>query len=131
SGIGAVVLTTMVAISYRKMVVAQVSKQLELAPAVVKFALANFDRMVSENSEVLTSAILWALLDEGRVAKADREIVEHMAVRISDIGHVIDVAYASAGYHSPGAVYNVYGISRQDLVTYEARLKRNYSGWIG
>lgn len=124
------IITTLVAIPYRKMVTRQVTEQLALAPQVVRYGLANFDALAAPDGETISSGALHSALDEERIAPADRELVEHMAARISEIGHVTGVSYVSAGFHPSGAVLHVYGISREDLETYEDRMRSSYAAWL-
>lgn len=124
------ILTTVVAIPYRKMVTRQVTEQLALAPQVVRYGLANFDALIAPDSETISSGALHRALEEERIAPADRELVEHMSARISEIGHVVGVSYVSAGIHASGAVLHLYGISREDLETYEDRIRSRYAAWL-
>lgn len=112
-----------------KIVAAGVRKQLELAPQVVQFGLRYFDRYADKNG--ISSAALHIALDEGdQFTDSERELLTHMARRISDIGHVVDmVVVAGGGMHGVAAM-PVYAISREDLRSYQARLARRYSRWM-
>lgn len=111
---------------------------IERAPGVSQYALKVFDWLDSNSNDLVVEGELERALDEG----GDKEMIAYILCHISTIGHVIDKktstilvpVYNSVTKTSTFVPINqthyTYGISRDDLETYEGRLRTYYRNWL-
>lgn len=110
-------------------IIANVNKQLTLAPKVAEFGLRNYDRLMP-TAKGISTAGLYMVLSEDKFSDDGRELIEHMASRMSDIGRVTDTIIAgSAGMGHGVMPVPIYSADQNDLRSYPARLREKYARW--
>lgn len=110
-------------------IIASVNRQLTLAPRVAEFGLRNYDRL-QPTSKGISTAGLYMVLSEDKFSDEGRELIEHMASRMSDIGRVTDTIIAgSAGMGHGVMPVPIYSADQNDLRSYPARLGEKYARW--
>ena len=111
-----------------------------MAPVVRIFALERFDEIDADGNGTITDGEMEQATDKMRLSGAERAALSHMRRQLSEIGHVID-SYTTTtfiwigdgnggGYMMPMVTtYYLYGIGKQDLATYPARVVEKYKQW--
>lgn len=113
------------------------TKFFEHAKKVREWGLANFDRMVSNERDSVTSLDLERILRNSTTSDADRRILSWVLANIKDVGHEMEV-YRSYDVRidlevEEIAVTNeVFGISRADFESYPNRVRQTTTigGWL-
>lgn len=114
---------------YGGFVAKQIERQLAMAPQVVRFATENFERLNPDANGDITRQGLHKLLDSGKLSAADHRIVTHMNSRLEDIGRVVGQEFIPGGGIMFGTVVDQVACSREDLRTYEQRIRAKYAAW--
>lgn len=119
----------------------QASYLRQIAPTVKEIGLANFAEVDQDgNGTLTTKEIALALEKLGVDPKDRRRVLKHIHDEISEVGHVID-SYTTTGFifisNPKGGgmmvptttTHYVYGVSRADLESYEAKIIHKYRRW--
>lgn len=103
------------------------------APKLVNFALSRFDQLDVDGDGAVTMIDLW---DAGAMPVFDRQ--ETIMIRLLErelhrIGHVVGTSIATSpmGMHGGVASIEHYGISREDLEKYPAKIRALYEREFG
>jgi hypothetical protein len=129
SGVVCGAVTWLFASWYGGFIAKQVERQLAMAPEVVKFATANFERLNPDANGEITREGLSRLLDSGTLSAADHRMVTHMNSRLDDIGHLAGQTFVPGAGMGFGTVVDHVACSREDLSTYEQRIRAKYANW--
>lgn len=109
-----------------------IQKALSMASTVSDYLLNRFDRLDLDGDGL----IMQADLEEGESRDTwDKYLLQHIVSRIGDIGHIVgsrqEITAVSAIGGMPTVVHvPVYGINREDLGTYERRLREKHKNWL-
>lgn len=114
---------------YGGFIAKQIERQLAMAPQVVKFATENFERLNPDANGDITREGLNRLLDSGKLSAADHRMVTHMNSRLDDIGRIVGQEYIPGAGMAFGTVVDQVACSREDLRTYEERVRAKYANW--
>lgn len=114
-------------------IIASVNRQLTLAPRVAEFALRNYDRL-QPTPKGISTAGLYMCLSEDKFSDEGRELIQHMASRMPDIGRVTDTVIVGIGTggmgHGGPVPIAIYTADQNDLRSYPARLREKYARWV-
>ena len=102
--------------------------QKQIAPAVAEYAMKRFASIIDVGSGVIK---VQDLTDDS----ANSELLDQLRLYHSEIGHVID-SYTTTSFIMAGKVmvpttvtHYVYGVSKEDLLSYPGRVASDYSRW--
>lgn len=97
------------------------------APDLVKFALANFDKLDSNGDGEYTRADIWACIESGKFSEADTKMLKRLMHRTEAIGHVYEWMLL-ASFPPPSFPIGLYAVNRKDLAAYEQRMSLRRGG---
>lgn len=104
----------------------------ENAGALRKTALTFFKKVDANHNDTITEQELVQALNTSVLNKEEARVAEDINNRRSEVGHVIDQqthVYPSGKTVIVTTTYT-YGVNRQDLETYPARIKEKYKLWV-
>ena len=104
------------------------NKAAEAAPALVEFALANFDKLDQNGDGEYTRADIWDCIESGKFNEGDVKMLKRLMNSTESIGHVYDWMLV-ASHPMPGYPIALYAVNRKDLSTYVQRTSQ-YSGGL-
>jgi hypothetical protein len=122
----------------------RISFLLKGAPAVTQCGLRYFKQIDRWKDGDLTRLDLKAAIAD-ETLREERATLKYILAHLEEIGHVIDACVSTGSSKRPplfawkGQIYNyrsgkfityLYGISREDLQNYEARLLERYKDWL-
>lgn len=113
---------------YGGFVARSIATDFAFADRVVAVGLEHFGKLDHNLDGVVNPGDIERALAKHSFTAEERQVLEHMASRCSNIGHVTSTSMATGGHYAVGVVCN-YGISRSDLRRYRDRLDRQVGAW--
>jgi hypothetical protein len=104
----------------------------ETAPDLQGFVLRFFDQLDSDGDGVISLSDLTVYFDKRGVISdpAQAELLQILDHNHSRIGHVTGTGAVVAGIHG-ATVYNIYGVSRDDILSWPERASRDFDQEFG
>ncbi len=121
--------TFLVSLWRSRRIAENVRRDLELAPHVVRFALARFDRL-SATEGITLGSLGEALEDASRYSESELILLRYLEENICQIGHVYDTVILSGTSMGGVSAVPMFAISRLDLQSYVQRVNVQNSSWI-
>ncbi len=103
------------------------NKDAEAAPAIVEFALANFDKLDKNGDGNYVRGDVYACIESGKFSDADVNMLYRLMYRTESIGHVYDWMIV-ASYPPPSPAIGLYAVNRKDLAAYKQRMSLRGGG---
>ncbi len=103
------------------------NKDAEAAPALVEFALANFDKLDKDGDGNYVRGDINACIESGKFSDADVNMLYRLMYRTEAIGHVYDWMIV-ASYPPPSPAIGLYAVNRKDLAAYKQRMSLRGGG---